>query len=55
VDENIAIITHSGPIRRIIDENLKKKVKEVMHGACIEIQQNKSELTIIKSTGLEFE
>ena len=54
-DENIAIITHAGPLRRIIADKLDKKIKEIGAGAIIELEENKNEYKLINSASVEFE
>jgi broad specificity phosphatase PhoE len=54
-EENIAIITHAGPIRRIVFDKLNKKIKEIGQGTIIEIEENKNEYTLAYSAGVEFE
>ena len=50
---NVAIVTHGGPIRCILRENFKKDdLKKIGNGAIIELEKNDSEIKILKMDGV---
>jgi broad specificity phosphatase PhoE len=53
-DDDIVIVTHSGPMRRITEEHLKKKILHAQDCAFIVIEQNASGYTLVDSKGVEF-
>jgi len=53
-DEDIAIVTHAGPIRRILEEHLKKKITNVEDCAYIVIEQSAAGYNLVESKGVEF-
>ncbi|VVB75414.1 2,3-bisphosphoglycerate-dependent phosphoglycerate mutase [uncultured archaeon] len=54
-DEDIAIVTHSGPLRRISEEHLMKKISKTEDCAFIVLEQKGDGFELIESKGISFE
>ncbi len=53
-EEDIAIVTHAGPIRRIVEEHIKKKISKIEDCAHIVLEQSSAEYSLLDSKGVEF-